>query len=282
MTPERTRFDDPRLRAAVRRAWAGETAPPELRARVEELIAEETAAGQAGGPTPDVVIRRPALSFWRRSVALGSIAAAAVVIVGVGLVAFNASRPGTAPAVATSAGSPAAPSAPAVLPTELGQQLVRGHDLCVRVHGDEHHLLKHAPKHDYPAMARELEGKVKYPVLATPVGGDWAFHGASVCPVGKMRVAHLMYTQGDAFLSLYSLPASSIPTVSDQQSCEAAVNGRPVAGFVVGKTFYAVLASTGGKTPVDLDGVRAVRDQLRETVVASGEPERIFFLAVAR
>ena len=282
MTPERTRFDDPRLRAAVRRAWAGETAPPELRRHVEELIAKETAAGQVGEPTPDVVIRRPALSFWRRSVALGSVAAAAVVIVGLGLVAFNASRQGTAQSVTTSTGNSIAPSAPAALPTELGQQLVRGHDLCVRVHGDDHHLLKDAARHDYPAMARELEGKVKYPVLATPVGGDWAFHGASLCPVGKMHVAHLMYRQGDAFLSLYSLPASSIPTVSDKQSCDAAVNGRPVAGFVVGKTFYAVLASTGGKTPVDLDGVRAVRDQLRETVVASAARERVFFLALAR
>ena len=282
MTPERTRFDDPRLRAAVRRAWAGETAPPELRRQVEQLIAQET-AGQAGEPTPDVVIRRPALSFWRRSVALTSIAAAAVLIVGVGLVAFNASRPGGSQTVATSsAGNPITHSTPAALPAELGQQLVRGHDLCVRVHGDEHHLLKHAPKHDYPAMARELEGRVKYPVLATPVGGDWAFHGASVCPVGKMRVAHLMYTQGDAFLSLYSLPASSIPTVSDKQSCEAAVSGRPVAGFVIGKTFYAVLASSGGKTPVDLERVRAVRDQLRETVVASGESEQVFMLAFAR
>src|SRR5688572_14726812 len=137
MTPERTKFDDPRLRAAVRRAWAGETAPPELRRQVEELIAKETAAGQAGEPTPDVVIRRPALSFWRRSVTLGSVAAAAVVIVGVGLIAFNASRHRGAQSVATSTGNSTTPPAPAVLPTELGQQLVRGHDLCVRVHGDD-------------------------------------------------------------------------------------------------------------------------------------------------
>src|SRR5688572_30726172 len=124
MTPERTKFDDPRLRTAVRRAWAGEKAPPELRARVEQLIAREAAAGQASEqPTSqDVVVRRPARSFWRRSVALASMAAAAVLILGVGLVALNASRPKNAQTVATSAGIPAAPAA---LPAELGQQLVR-------------------------------------------------------------------------------------------------------------------------------------------------------------
>jgi hypothetical protein len=297
MTPQRTKFDEPNLKAGVRRAWGGEVAPAELRQHVTRMLAEQVSAEtdattatttQTSEATPDVI--RVAPSYWRRTTFAFGAAAAAVLVIGVGLIAFNLARAGrgsnlasvslpppTTPAPVESPASvqPPAVVAAAVLPLEVGQQILAGHDLCVRMHPNQHHFVKDASKDNFPAIARTLGVKLKYRVIATSVGGGWDFRGASLCPVGKMRVAHMMYKQGDAYLSVYSLPASTAPAVGNHQTCEAEVNGRPLAAFVEDGGLYCVVASsTAGKTPVDASLVRAVRDQVRATVVAAHDAQR--------
>jgi hypothetical protein len=166
----------------------------------------------------------------------------------------------------------------------LAEEIVRGHDLCVRVHPDQHHFVHDAPKDDYAAIARSLEAKVHHRVIATAVGDAWDFRGASLCPVGKRRVAHMMYRHGDEYLSVYSLPASAAPSVANHQTCDADVNGRPLAGFVEAGGFYCVVASTAGKTPVDAGMVRAMRDRVRQTVIAGRavEPETVAMMLLTR
>jgi hypothetical protein len=273
MTPPRTRFDEPILKAAVRRAWGRERAPWGLRRRVKDALTDENST-DAGAATHDVIGVAP--SFWRRRIPLAAAAAAALAL-GVGLIVLKTSRPGHQPPVATVTESGASAPAPmaratqltALLPTQLGEQIVRGHDLCVRVHPEQHHFVHDAPKSDFAAIARSLEAKVKHRVIATAVGDDWDFRGASLCPVGTKRVAHLMYRQGDAYLSVYSLPAAAAPSVENHQTCDAEINGRAIAGFVEDGGFYCVVASSGATKPVDGGTVRAMRDRVRATVIAA-------------
>lgn len=261
MTPERPpRFDDPALRSAVRRVWGGESAPPELRSRVESLLEQARAEEQQAA---DGVIR-VAPSLWRSRAGLGMAAAAAVVL-GVGIAAFQMSRPRGMTVIAQ--------ATPAALPADLGERLVRRHDICVRNAPHDHHHFTTAPKDDFKAIARGMSGELKHPVVATAMGHDWDFRGAAVCPVGQTKSAHLVYARGDAFVSVFSLPASAVSNFPDHQDCDAALAGHPVAGFVESGAFYCVVGSTGGKTPIDLQQVRAIRDQLRSDVVATRDTD---------
>lgn len=267
--------DDPQLKAAIRRAWAGETAPPELRTHVREALANDTSESESGEPGPpaeEPVVRRPPQAFWRRPLGYGMAAAAAIAI-GAGIAVVQMSRPaGSVEAVAqqpSTVGSPEhAPVLVASLPTELGEQLARSHNACIRYHTPDHHLFKQAPKDNYKAIAQGLSVALNHPVIAVPMGTEWDFHGASICPVGKLKSGHLKFANGDAVVSIYSLPASANSACPEHQSCEGMVKGEPMAGFAEGGAFYCVVASTGGKTPVDLGQVRAIRDRLRGDVVA--------------
>lgn len=253
MTPDdQPNFDDPRLKAAIRQAWGHERAPAELRSRIESLLTQETSANPARG---DAI--RVAPSFWRRTL----IGIAAVLVVGVGLVAVQMSK--------------RAGAATVTLPAELSANLVKTHDSCIRFHPTDHHLFETAPKDNYKLIAERMGAELKYPVIATAMGHDWDFHGAALCPVGNRRVAHLMYARGDAYVSVFSLPAAAFPNCPDHQCCDAAVNGHPVACFAESGAFYCVVASTGGKTPIDLPQIRAMRDQLRGDVIAMQDVGKI-------
>jgi hypothetical protein len=115
-----------------------------------------------------------------------------------------------------------------------------------------------------------MSADLRYPVVARELGGNWDFRGASECPVGSMKSAHLLYARSGAFLSVFSLPASSFPTLHNHENCDANVNGHPVAGFVEDDGFYAVVASNAGdgNGAVDVQQVRALRDQLHKQVAA--------------
>jgi hypothetical protein len=148
------------------------------------------------------------------------------------------------------------------LPAALGAQVVKAHDVCVRVHPDEHHLFKDAPKDNYKLIAHRMGAHLKYPVVATAMGEGWEFRGAALCPVGGKRVAHMMYSRDGVYLSVFSLPASAFPDVP--QTCDADVGEHPVAAFTEAGGVYCVVASAG----VELDDVRALRDQVRVDVVS--------------
>lgn len=274
-----TTQDDPKLRAAIRRTWGAETAPADLRSRIESLITQQRELAQGPG---DVIHVAP--SFWRRPYVrvVGATAAAAVVVLGAAL-AFQMSRPGSTGEVASSAASSSSvPSslpnlsantasvtpASAALPADLSNQVVKSHDTCVRVHPDQHHFFKGAPKDNFKLIAERMAARVKYPVVATTMGGDWNFKGASMCPVGGKSFPHMMYKSGDAYLSVFSLPASAVPDCPKDYTADATVSDHPVAAFAADGACYFVVASTGGKTPVDLEQVRALRDQVRGEVIS--------------
>jgi hypothetical protein len=254
-----TKFDEPALKAAVCRAWAGEAAPVELRRQIESLVSERPVGEtEAASSLPDVI--HVAAGFWRRALIGFAMGAAAILMIGLAVVVFQMSR-SEQPKTTAEGGSAAGPA----LPAELGNQLVARHDSCT--HAPDHHFFTAAPRDNFKAIAQGMSTELHHPVLAAAIGSDWEFRGAGKCPVGSTPSAHLVYAQGDAFVSVFSLPASRFPTCPNHENCEADLNGHAIAGFREGESFYAVVGSGKGRTPIDLKQVTALRNRLRVEAV---------------
>jgi hypothetical protein len=265
-----TSFEDPELKSAVRRAWGSEHAPADLRNRVLNALAADSvrdpnaAAVAESNTLPDTRTR----AFWRRPAFGWAAAAAAVVLVGMGLAVSGRLGSTSAPVVAS---APVVPS----IPTRLAAAMVRTHDSCLRLHADDHHLFHAAPKDDFGKIARAMSARLDHPVIAATVGDGWDFRGAAICPVVGLKSGHLVFARDDAAISVFSLPASAaLANCPDHQNCEAAVNGHPMAGFVENGGFYCVVATPGGKLVVDAQHVKTLRDQLHGQVLAASEGRR--------
>src|SRR4051812_25654599 len=85
MEPLESQPDDPAMRMALRRALGSETAPPALRSRVEAMLEVERRKEQTR-----------ARALWRRP-AFSMVAAAAVVLVGLGIAFLLVNRPSEIP-----------------------------------------------------------------------------------------------------------------------------------------------------------------------------------------
>ena len=133
-------FNDPGLKSAVRKAWADERAPIALRRRLAEAMTGRTSGGVTG-------------SFWRVRWPLYGLAAAALVVLCVGLV-FRASR----------AGDDRPTPVPAVaLNDTLAAELVARHDACCKA--EDHHM-PGLPQGDFAAIATAIRQRLGYPILA--------------------------------------------------------------------------------------------------------------------
>jgi hypothetical protein len=214
-------------------------------------------------------------AFWRRPAIRWSTAAAAVVLVGIGLAASDRLRDKSDAITTATATTPADAPAAATVPADLANALVRTHNGCLRVHPTDHHLFVAAPKGDMRVIAQAMSARLKHPVVTTSLDDGWVFRGAAICPVGSQKAAHLVYARDDAAISIFSLPASvAESSCTDHQDCEAALDGHPMAGFVENGGFYCVVATSGGKSAVDAQQVKALRDRLHGQVVAAAQSNR--------
>ncbi len=231
---------DDRLAAAVCRCWANEGCPEKLRQRVADLIASERARSRR---------------FWFIPSTL-SAAAAIALVVGGGL--FWIGRPGPKPAVASAS----------VLPASMETDLVRTHDHCSRGQSDHQHLP--VPRSNGYAIAANLRSRLDRPVLVSrPSDPAWKFAGASVCAVGNVKTAHLVFrrSDGDA-LSLFSLPRSACPAAADGQQFQAESNSHPIVGFVKHGAVYCLVGS-GCQSDVSVAQLSDIRRQLEQQVVVA-------------
>ena len=229
---------DPGLADAVRRCWAGERSGDDLRRRVAAQVAADRR-------------RRPV-----RWLAWGSAAAAVLAMAfGLGLL----TRPAKGPAVAS------------VLSPVTEAALVRTHDQCSR--GADHQHLP-VPRDNGYAIAAALRSRLDRPVLVSrPADDGWRFGGASVCPVGAVRAAHLVFhrADGDA-LSVFSLPRSAAPGAADGEQFRAEVGGHAIVGFVRHGAVYCLVGS-GCAADTSVEKLADVRDRMeRQTLVADAGP----------
>ena len=233
--------DEERLAAAVCRCWADQRCPDALRRRV------------AGQVAADGARRR---RWWVRPIGL-SAAAAVAGLLGGGL--WRLERP-------------ASPAAAMVLPAALETELVQTHDHCSRAGLDHQHLP--VPRSNGYAIAASLRSRLDRPVMVSrPRDPAWQFAGASVCPVGTVRSAHLVFrrSDGDA-LSLFSLPRSAAPAAADGQQFQAESDHHPIVGFVKHGAVYCLVGS-GCASDVSVARLTDIRRQLeRQVVVADAAP----------
>jgi anti-sigma factor RsiW len=238
-------FDDPALKAALRRALDSDAAPTALRDRIRALAAEEadrpalsyTASAPEPAPSAAEANDRPIPLFRRNP--LYRLAVAAVLIIGIGVLAlqlWNTNRP--APAYTFS--------------NTLFKGMVTTHNARAtdtEMAPDTVKSLAEAPK---------LSQQINRPVLAADLTKDgWTFDGGAVRTVGTFTAAQLFFNKGNAVVSVFSLPASAAPNAVENSTYDTVFQGAPIAGFVKNGGLFCIVGSSpdGSLTVGDVKGL---------------------------
>lgn len=217
-------FEDKGFKEAVARAWPKETAPVDLRARVTRSLAQQPRQRHAN---------------WR----LYPVAIAAGVLLLVTL-AVVFMRGGS-----TSAGA---------LPVQLADDMVMRHEWCTAL--DDHHNFP-ADRADFPQMRTQFESRLGHSVLVARLPGDWTFQGSAICPVGRLRAAHLVFLARGKSVSMFSLASDSVRAGDFSTTRGNTV----IAGFAQTGRVYALVGDSkdGSLKVADLEQMRDVlRPQL--------------------
>jgi len=219
-------FNDPVLKEAVKRAWAGESAPRQL----SESISDSVAA-------PRAQIRPTAgWAAW---------AAAAVILLCAGLL------------IVRMAGSSSAPGQ--ALPAFAAAELVRTHDVCCR--SNDHHHVPDQYSAQMPDTGRWLSTKAHIAVVAISPGGGWNYMGAGPCGVAGNPSGHLLFRRGNQELSIFSIPATELGVDAKDALYSADIDGHLISAFTRGGGLYCVLAhDPDGK--LSASDVQPLRDQI--------------------
>jgi hypothetical protein len=242
-------FDDPRLRAALHHALGSEAAPDALRIRIQQILAH---------PSVDFPVRaKRRVQFWQHP--RWNLAAAAVLLLCIGLVALHLEKGRSAAQLANAA----------ALPDAFARDLVTTHDHCCGL--PDHHILKGVPDDDFRLMTQKLREQLGFPALAITAGDGWTFYGASaLCMVGNARSAHLVFKQSGRSLSIFSVAASSeswpdgrSPTDGTRFSNTQA--GHPILSWVHDGTVYSVVGFSPNDA-LNLHDLAPVADRLRVAI----------------
>lgn len=235
-------FDDPVLKSAVKRAWGKETAPPQLRARVESALAREVAKSATR-----------AKYDWRRSPLVG-LAAAAIILIAAGFI-FNFYE--NAP-----------PGRVKTLPNDLATEMVDAHDRALAQ--VSHHNLSGVPVSDLDKVRQTLKEKLGHPVLVASLGDDWRFEGASITKIGEREGAQLVFTRGSETVSIVSVSiAGREYAPMDGTDYQQTWNGHPMAGVTRGGAVHCIIGSRESK--LDEKVLVKLRNKIAK-LVAMNEP----------
>jgi hypothetical protein len=240
--PSPSSFDDPVLKAALKRAVGSEAAPAALRGRVEQALHAEAMA-----PLKRAAAHRPA--GWRNNPLVG-LAAAAMLIIGVGLIYTNMMR--------TDDGRMKE------LPAQMALDMAAAHDRALA--NAALHELK-APKDDLSAVRGELKEKLEHPVLVASLGSDWDFQGARVATVGTTPASELVFKSrktGDT-VSVFSIPGRAYYATEEGLEYEQTADGHPIAGFVRKGIVHCLVGSKGSK--IDEDDLAKIRNQIQKQLL---------------
>jgi hypothetical protein len=228
MDNPQAQFDDPDLKAILKRAVGAETAPPGLRHKVLAAIESERR------------LQQRVRSGWQRP--LMGLAAAAVLLLGFGLtftLLLGKER---------------------AAPQWFAQAMVKTHDEY-----PGYALPQGVSGEDYPAISKALSDQLGYPVLAKPLGDGWTFQGARLCEVGPHKAAQLVYSKGDQTVSLFSVSTKALYYAEDTKDglrYSQMEQGHAISGFVRGNAVHCLVASSKSGQ-ADLKAVKKLRDGLR-------------------
>jgi hypothetical protein len=144
------------------------------------------------------------------------------------------------------------------LPSPVADDLVTQHDLMAKRPGPAGGTAETAD------AKFQLESRLRFPVLAMDLAGtDWKFRGAAVRTIHGGKSGQILFDAGGKkFISVFSMPPSTVS--GSAPACEyAQVAGtHPLAGFASNKALYCLVASSTDGS-LTLDDIRTIRDSLR-------------------
>jgi hypothetical protein len=249
---EQPEFDDPGLKAAVRRAFEGERAPAGLRETiVGQMVAHEGEVGAGRQAQRQALSReRQGWRMWLGPNPMRTLVAACVAIVAVSVAIYQIKTN-----FFPSAPAPAKQMV-AELPATFAMEMVKTHTAHAKL--PDHHLV---PGDEFTKLRETLTAQVKVPVAAMDLAG-WQFKGAGVCKVGNVAGAHLIYANSSGqTISVFSLPADAVYAASEGATYSQTVDGHPLSGFKQGSGLYCVVGSSGNDV-LTMAQVEKLRDML--------------------
>lgn len=233
------KFDDPALKAAIRKAIGNETAPASLRNRVSAALRREAAP-----------------PFWL-SRRVRAYALAACMIIGIGLLAVML-LPRKEPPV----------------PDWFADAMISTHDTCKTL--TNHALLADVSITDLPALRQRLQELLGHPALVAMLDDGWAFKGAGTCQVRDVPAAHLLFSRGQDTISIFSISAKLLYSnaSSDGMTYSQTRNGHELAGFVYGGAIHCLVGESPTKK-VSLRQVIDLRDRFLKAPIIGFGTERL-------
>ena len=249
-------FNEPELKAAVKRAWESQSAPPGLRFRVNSAV--------AGSQSPEIDTAAPNRLEVKSSVrarsggafgfgflqyfSMRDFAVAAGLLLFVAAFLLNDWRMSSQTAAVTH------------LPDATAAAFVTTHDGCCKV--NDHHFVPPQFAHDMSATGQWLSEKAHVPVLAVGLEGGWRYCGAGPCPVAGNRSGHLLFKRGDQQLSLFSIPASELNVdPADHLYPVETLHDHQLAAFTRNGGLYCIVAHDP-EHEFGLDQIESLRDSL--------------------
>lgn len=250
MFPEATPFDDPTLKAALKRATAQVAAPAaasdSLRQRVTQLLVE-TRVSETSSPVPHRPIRLPFLAWFHPTRQLAIAASIAGLVLGAGLfISLDQFRPGAHSHLGYAMSTPV-----------LMQTVLARHDALSQSVAGVPGLIN-ANNAPYPRICDEVgrQTSLNFPRLDLSSRG-WRFAGAKVYQTPEGSSAQLFYGRAKQSLSIFLVPSGIAPA---ELPC-GLIRGRLVAGHIAGKTAFIVVGN-GPTDTLTLAEVDAIADQL--------------------
>jgi hypothetical protein len=252
-------FEDPALKAAVRRCCICECASTVLRRRVAGAIRSERIDSGSSMRMSTGAMAGPAATSWWASFG-PSLAIAASLLIVIGSVGYLLS------------------TSSQTLPRNLELAAVTRHDLCCQ-HADHRKI----PRESFPEIGQYLRQELNHPVLAADLKRDgWTFRGAAICPVGDVKSAHMLFQKDNRTLSVFSLPSSACPALASNQTYEGIVNNHSVIARRENGAIYCLVSHCprGGLSVPELDRILAAHEA--EATVAAAPGPRVTVAGITR
>lgn len=207
-------FDDPALKAALRRSLGMERAPASLMERIRA-----SAAGEQERVIP--LFRRP---FFRQAIA-------AVLLVGLSVALVIVWRSNRKDPYAEAY----------AIPNSLYKAMVNQHEeRGAQVEKDAVTQL---------ASATQLAKQLGRGILAPDLTQDgWTFEGGAIRTWASGQVAQLYFSKGQARISVLSMPASVAASAKEGYTYQTTFSGTPIAGVVKEGGLHCLIGSDQGQS----------------------------------
>lgn len=238
-------FDDPALKAALRRALPGTSlkAPASLREKIAAMAKGDATQTMTGKPVSADVAGRIGFrqSVWYK------VAVAAVLLVGFGFLGYQL----------YTMNQPTKYDSQTALSDEFYGQMVTAR---------EQRETGKATPDTVTALdqAKTLSTEISRGVFAPDLKVEgWTFGGAAVRKIGGYDAAQLYYTKGDQSILIVSLPSKLLGSDADGAKYDKVIAGTPIAGFAKGEGLFCIIGAKG----MGVDEVKVILDRHANAIV---------------